>query len=222
MAKKSGIKIAVFAVVLLVVFLPPFIKYQQINYKSMVLDRQLKSIKEEIKVLEEEKRRLETDIIYVEKRARDRIGVAKKGEIILVAEDEEADVLFLRRAWRKAGIAHPLVHACDGEEAIRYLSGKPPFADRAQHPLPVLILLDLKMPQADGFAVLAWRQARPLLQQIPVVVLTSSAAPADQVKARQLGAADYLVKPQNPDDLLAVVQRLQARWLAPGKFAEAA
>lgn len=83
MGQKSGVKTAIFIVILLAAFLPPFIKYQQINYKSRDLDRQLKSIKEEIKRLEEERRRLETDIIYVEKRARDRIGVAKKGEIIL-------------------------------------------------------------------------------------------------------------------------------------------
>ena len=83
MKLKGGLKTVVFAVILLAVFLPPLVKYQQINYKSRALDRQLKSIKEEIKRLEEEKRRLETDIIYVEKRARDRIGVAKKGEIIL-------------------------------------------------------------------------------------------------------------------------------------------
>jgi cell division protein FtsB len=83
MAKKSVVKTAIFALILIAAFLPPFIKYQQINYKSRTLDRQLKSVKAEIKRLEEEKRRLETDIIYVEKRARDRIGVAKKGEIIL-------------------------------------------------------------------------------------------------------------------------------------------
>ncbi len=83
MGQKSGVKIAIFAAILLAAFLPPFIKYQQIHYKSRTIDRQLKSIKEEIKALEEERRRLETDIIYVEKRARDRIGVAKKGEIIL-------------------------------------------------------------------------------------------------------------------------------------------
>ena len=83
MAKKSVVKTAIFVVILLAVFLPPFIKYQQINYKRGALDRQLKSIKEEIAALEEEKRRLETDIIYVEKRARDSTGVAKKGEIIL-------------------------------------------------------------------------------------------------------------------------------------------
>ncbi len=83
MAKKSVAKTAIFIAILLVAFLPPFIKYQQIKYKRGALDRQLKSIKEEIKRLKEEKRRLETDIIYVEKRARDRTGVAKKGEIIL-------------------------------------------------------------------------------------------------------------------------------------------
>jgi len=83
MAKKSVVKTVIFAAILLAAFLPPFVKYQQIHYKSRVLDRQLKSIKADIKRLEEEKRRLETDIVYVEKRARDRTGVAKKGEIIL-------------------------------------------------------------------------------------------------------------------------------------------
>ena len=83
MGQKNRIKIIIFAVILLAAFLPPFIKYQQIKYKSRTLDRQLKSTKEEIRKLEKEKRRLETDIVYVEKRARDRTGVAKKGEIIL-------------------------------------------------------------------------------------------------------------------------------------------
>jgi len=83
MAKKSAVKIAIFVIVLLAAFLPPFIKYQQIQYKSRDLDRQIAAAKAEIKRLEEEKMRLETDIVYVEKKARDRIGVAKKGEIIL-------------------------------------------------------------------------------------------------------------------------------------------
>ena len=83
MGQKNRVKRVIFAIILVAAFVPPFIKYQQINYKSRVLDHQLKNIKEEIKRLEEEKRRLETDIIYVEKRARDRTGVAKKGEILL-------------------------------------------------------------------------------------------------------------------------------------------
>ena len=83
MAKKSVVKTVIFIAILLAAFLPPFIKYQQINYRSKALDREIKNLKAEIKMMEEEKRRLETDIIYVEKKARDRIGVAKKGEIIL-------------------------------------------------------------------------------------------------------------------------------------------
>jgi cell division protein FtsB len=89
MAKKSSVKTVIFVIMLLVLFLPPFIKYQQVMHRSKTLDRQLKSVKEEIKVLEEEKRRLQTDIIYVEKRARDKIGVAKKGEIILKSSNSK-------------------------------------------------------------------------------------------------------------------------------------
>ena len=83
MGQKSGVKTAIFVIILLAAFLPPFLKYQEIRSRSKNLDRQLKSLKEETGRLEEERRRLQTDIIYVEKRARDKIGVAKKGEIIL-------------------------------------------------------------------------------------------------------------------------------------------
>ena len=83
MGQKSGVKTAIFVIILLAAFLPPFLKYQEIRSRSKNLDRQLKSLKEETGRLEEERRRLQTDIIYVEKRARDKIGVAKKGEINL-------------------------------------------------------------------------------------------------------------------------------------------
>jgi len=83
MAKKSIVKIAIFVIILLAAFIPPFLKYQQVRSKSKDLDCQIKNLKKENKRLEEEKRRLQTDIIYVEKRARDKTGVAKKGEIIL-------------------------------------------------------------------------------------------------------------------------------------------
>jgi len=83
MGQKSGVKTTVFVIILLAAFLPPFLKYQEIRSRSKNLDRQLKSLKEETGRLEEERRRLQTDIIYVEKRARDKTGVAKKGEIIL-------------------------------------------------------------------------------------------------------------------------------------------
>ena len=83
MARKNTVKIIIFVIILLAAFLPPLLKYRQVSSRDKDLDRQLKSLKKETKRLEEEKRRLQTDIIYVEKRARDKTGVARKGEIIL-------------------------------------------------------------------------------------------------------------------------------------------
>jgi cell division protein FtsB len=81
--KKLPVKRIILIVVLTIIFLPPFVKYQQISWKSRELDNQIRALKEEIKKLEAEKIRLQTDITYVERRAREKIGVVKKGEIIL-------------------------------------------------------------------------------------------------------------------------------------------
>jgi CheY-like chemotaxis protein len=132
---------------------------------------------------------------------------------ILVAEDEETDVFFLRLAIQKSGIDHPLVAVGDGKEAIEYLNGDPPYADRERHPFPVLFLLDLKMPRMTGFDVLTWLQQKPHLKTLPVVILTSSAHEADQKKARELGAVEYRVKPSNVQDLNRIIQELHTRWV---------
>ena len=135
------------------------------------------------------------------------------GKVILVAEDEETDVFFLRRALHKAGLHNQLVVARHGQEAIEYLSGEPPFADRARHPLPALVLLDLKMPVKSGFDVLAWRSTRPELKCLPMVVLTSSGLQADREKALRLGASEYRIKPRAVEDLVKLVGELNSRWL---------
>jgi CheY-like chemotaxis protein len=134
---------------------------------------------------------------------------------ILLAEDEESDVFLFGRALKKAGITAPLVAVPNGRDAIRYLLGDPPFEDRAQHPLPALLVLDLKMPIVDGFDVLVWLRTRPELHALPVVILTSSNHREDQAKARELGAVDYIVKPSEPARLCAIVQDLYTRWVAP-------
>jgi CheY-like chemotaxis protein len=77
-----------------------------------------------------------------------------------------------------------------------------------------LILLDLKMPVMTGFDVLAWLQIRPEFRHIPVVVLTSSDHGPDRRKALEMGAAEYLVKPNGVDELVVMVKGLQERWLA--------
>ena len=84
MAKKiNRTKVYLVIGVLIVIFLPPFVKYQELRYKNKKLEERINSLKEENRQLAEEKRRLETDITYIEKKAREKIGVVRKGEIVL-------------------------------------------------------------------------------------------------------------------------------------------
>src|ERR1051326_1934837 len=118
---------------------------------------------------------------------------------ILFAEDDPDDVVFMRRALQKAGLRYNLVHVPNGEVAVDYLHGDGPYRDRAQYPFPDLLLLDLKMPMMDGFDVLAWLREQPRAKELPVVVLSGSNQDRDIELAREMGAADYQVKPQETD-----------------------
>src|SRR5687768_609686 len=133
---------------------------------------------------------------------------------VLVAEDEESDATILRLAFKKAQVLHPLVVVRDGQEAVDYLSGHGRYTDRSAHPLPALIVLDLKMPRMNGFDVLAWLALRPEFKDIPVLVLSSSSAEADIQKAKQIGAQEYFVKPHSFADLVNIIAGIQANWLA--------
>lgn len=134
--------------------------------------------------------------------------------VILLAEDEETDVFFVSHALKQTGLSHLLVTVTDGKAAVDYLGGQAPYQDRTQHPLPALLLLDLKMPRMDGFGVLQWLKQTPGFAQLPVVVLTSSADEADREKALRLGASEYRIKPAKPKELVRILQQLHDRWLA--------
>jgi CheY-like chemotaxis protein len=133
---------------------------------------------------------------------------------ILLAEDNEEDIILIRRAWDKCGFPHRLVVTNDGYQAIDYLGGQPPYTDRRRFPLPGLLLLDIKMRLLDGFEVLVWLQTRPELRHLPAVMLSSSHAPNDLKRARELGAVEYFVKPMDPADLETILRTLHRRWLA--------
>lgn len=122
--------------------------------------------------------------------------------------------MILEMAFQRAKLLCPLVLVCDGLEAVDYLSGKGQYADRSAHPLPALIVLDLKMPRMNGFDVLAWLAQQPDFKQIPAVVLSSSANELDINKARQLGAREYFVKPHSLDELIKIAHQMQALWLS--------
>jgi CheY-like chemotaxis protein len=132
---------------------------------------------------------------------------------VLVAEDDENDILILRMAFEQAGVARSLVAVRDGQEAVDYLCGTPPYTDRSANPLPALLILDLKMPRMSGFDVLAWLASRPDFKNLPAVLFSSSACDQDISKARQLGARDYLVKPHLISDWVKIVHAIDKLWL---------
>jgi CheY-like chemotaxis protein len=134
-------------------------------------------------------------------------------DIILLVEDNHTDVLLIQRAFRKANVTVPLQVVGDGEAAVFYLSGQEPYSDRLRYPLPVLILLDLKLPRKSGTEVLAWLQQQPILKRLPVVVLTSSKEYADINNVYDLGANAYMVKPVAFDNLVDIVKTLNMHWL---------
>ena len=83
--------------------------------------------------------------------------------VILLAEDREDDILLIQQAFARAHIPNPLYVVRDGEELILYLKGDGKFSNRAEYPLPGLLLLDLKMPRVNGFEVLKWIREQPTL-----------------------------------------------------------
>jgi CheY-like chemotaxis protein len=136
--------------------------------------------------------------------------------LILVADDDQNDVFFLQRAFRRVGLEHELVHVADGQEAVDYLTANSTDKPESRR-VPDLLLLDLKMPKMTGFEVLSWLQTQPRLGSLRVIVLSGSNQPRDMEQAKNLGAHDYYVKPVEFDDLMKFVQEVDKRWLSvPG------
>jgi CheY-like chemotaxis protein len=132
---------------------------------------------------------------------------------ILLVEDGADDIALMQRAFAKSQLANPVQVVTDGDQAIAYLSGMGTFADRDAYPLPVLVLLDLKLPRRSGHEVLEWIRAQPGLRRLPVAILTSSNESGDVNRAYDLGANAYLVKPVNFESLMDVVKALKLFWL---------
>jgi len=133
--------------------------------------------------------------------------------VILVAEDDEDDILLVRSAFKEAGIPNPLYVVRDGAEAVAYLKGLGQYSNRAEFPLPSLLLLDLKMPRTDGFEVLQWIRSEPNLRALRVIVLTSSAERCDVNEAYGLRANSFLVKPKDFGEFVTLFESLHSYWL---------
>jgi CheY-like chemotaxis protein len=136
----------------------------------------------------------------------------KDDATILLAEDYGDDVALLRRAFNRAGVERVVVVA-NGDQAIEYLLGGGPYADRARYPFPSLLLLDIKMPRRSGLEVLQWVRQREPIKGLPIVVLTSSQSMRDVNDAHQFGANSYLVKPTDFRELVKVIKVFADYWL---------
>ncbi len=129
---------------------------------------------------------------------------------ILLVEDNPNDRLLTQRAFKKSNLGNDLVMVNDGEEALAYLFGT---GSTEPKPLPVLVLLDLKLPKVDGLEVLQHIRSNERTELLPVVILTSSKEQDDLVRSYKLHVNSYVRKPVDFTEFVAVVQQLGLYWL---------
>jgi two-component system, response regulator len=134
-------------------------------------------------------------------------------KIILLVEDNPDDVALTLRAFKKNHISNKVVVAKDGLEALVYLAGTGIFAGRDVDALPVVVLLDLKLPRIDGLEVLKQIRLNPFTKLLPVVILTSSSEEKDLVKGYELGANSYVRKSVDFEQFVEAVKLLGLYWL---------
>jgi len=123
---------------------------------------------------------------------------------LLFVDDDPNDRLLAETACRMARVSFALKTVESGVDAFRYLSGSGAYADRAVHPLPELIFLDLKMPEIDGFEVLRWARNRGETRTTPVAIYSASLILEDIAKAYSLGANYFITKPSSLTVLLDI------------------
>jgi two-component system response regulator len=134
-------------------------------------------------------------------------------KIILLVEDNPDDVELTLRAFKKNNILNKVIIATDGVEALDYLFGTGMYAGHDVKELPVIILLDLKLPKIDGLEVLKRIRQDDRTKLLPVVILTSSAEQNDVIEGYSLGANSYVRKPVEFDQFAEAMRYLGLYWL---------
>lgn len=134
---------------------------------------------------------------------------------ILLVEDNEGDVGLIEEVFEEINIINKLHVAMDGEEAIQFLHGEGKFSDST---CPDIVLLDLNLPKKDGREVLKEIKEDESLKKIPVIVLTTSGAEKDILRAYELHANAYINKPLDFDQFINVVKSISSFWLGVVKL----
>ena len=127
----------------------------------------------------------------------------------LLVEDDDDHAAIVLRTLQRNRVSNTVDRVSDGEEALSYLRGEAPYAGR---PRPDVVLLDLKLPKVDGHEVLEAMQQDPQLSIIPTVVLTTSDAEGDKLRAYSNHANSYLVKPVDFQRFRQMVEDLNLYW----------
>jgi CheY-like chemotaxis protein len=129
---------------------------------------------------------------------------------LLVVEDNDMDLDFCMQAFAEHSVANPILFCRDGDEALQFIDAHP----TPEHPqLPLLVLLDLRLPKVDGIDVLRHARQHPVWKQIPFIVVTTSRENSDISRAYELGVNSYIVKPVDFDSFAEVIKNIKIFWL---------
>lgn len=131
-----------------------------------------------------------------------------KNFTILLAEDNDEEVLLMQTAFKEAGWKQPLIRVSDGREAISYLEGKNQFADRKKFPYPTLLLLDLWMPNLNGLELLKWIRAQPAHRALLVFMLTFDEDEGMSSQAYDHAVNCLIAKPKDYEQMVSLAARL--------------
>ena len=141
--------------------------------------------------------------------------MAREHQTILVVDDTNEDALLLQDGLRKAGVRNPVRVLSKGEEALHYLAGANSFSDRARHPLPSVLFLDLKLPDTPGIEILKWLSARPELRRMLVIVHSGIQSRREIDELYAAGANTFLRKSNDLNELKELIQYFRPWFEGP-------
>ncbi len=128
-------------------------------------------------------------------------------------DDDPDDWLLIEQALKRQGADRPVRFLADGQVLLDYLNSQGAFADRAAHPLPAFILLDLNMPRKDGRQALKEIKEHPTLRRIPVLILSTSQNEIDTTICYQLGCSGFFTKPASFEGFTVLMETIQRYWI---------
>ena len=145
----------------------------------------------------------------------------KAKPVVLLVEDDTFDVQLIKTALGRTPGEINLIRVDDGDKAVDYLSGVAPYDDRKKYPIPLTMILDIKLPKRSGLEVLQWLrgQSGPICR-LPILMLTSSSHQVDINRAFERGVNAYFTKPESVKELTSMLGEFKNFWLNRMEFPE--